>query len=284
MRYVIAAGTLLLLCGCGAQMPKDAMFSDASSGGVNEVEYAAAEAEAVEPPMLDQQRKIIYEADIDVIVDDFSETERRIPELVSSHGGYLSEVSVDRTQGRRLTGRWVARVPVENYKEFLDALSKLGVPEQFNQTAQDVTEEFVDLDARIANKQQLETRILALLEESEGEIKDVIEVERELARVRSEIEQMEGRLRYLKDRTSLTTVTITVTEYEDYVPPQAPTFVARISRTWGSSLVSVRQFGENLVIATVFLAPWLVIGLLFVTPIVWLLRRRRRAPRDGNAQ
>ena len=88
---------------------------------------------------------------------------------------------------------------------FLQAVSRLGVPESRHQTAQDVTEEFVDLEARISNKKRLEKRIVELLSSSSGKIKDVIEVERELARVRGEIEQSEGRLRYLTDRTEFTT-------------------------------------------------------------------------------
>jgi neutral trehalase len=126
----------------------------------------------------------------------------------------------------------MVRIPVEKYEEFLLGLEKLGIPEHRTQTAQDVTEEFVDLEARIANKRKLEQRILQLVEDRDGKINDVIDVERELARVREEIERMEGRMRYLSNRAALTTVTITVREEKDYVPPQAPSFTSRIGTAW----------------------------------------------------
>ena len=74
----------------------------------------------------------------------------------------------------------MARIPVDRFEAFLEGVARLGVPESRQQTAQDVTEEFVDLNARIANKKRLEERILKLLQDSEGKIKDIIEVEGEL--------------------------------------------------------------------------------------------------------
>ena len=119
----------------------------------------------------------------------------------------MAESAIDRTQGEELSGRW-QRIPVEHFDVFLNAVAKLGVAESRKQTAQDVTEEFVDLEAQISNKKKLEERIVELVQNQSGEIKDVIEVERELGRVRGEIEQMEGRLRYLTNRAELTTVSI----------------------------------------------------------------------------
>jgi hypothetical protein len=184
-------------------------------------------------------------------------------------------VTIDRRVGLRLTGTWIARIPVDRYESFLEELSTLGVTENFNQTAQDVTEEFVDLEARIANKRQLEKRILQLLEESEGKVEEILEVERELARVRSEVEQMDGRLRYLTNRTDLTTITIRAVELKDYVPPKAPTFTSRIVRAWSGSIEALAQFGQNLIIAIVFMAPWAVLLMLLLAPVIWILRRTR---------
>ena len=220
------------------------------------------------------ERRIVYEAQMTLVVDDLPKTEKELTSLVQEQGGYFADASVDRQQGERLSGRWQVRIPVAQFEAFLDAVSKLGVPEVRRQTAQDVTEEFVDLKARIANKKRLEDRIVELLDTNDGKIKDVIEVERELARVRSEIEQMEGRLRYLTDRTEMTTVTITAREERDYVPPKAPTFGSRISGAWSGSLLALRKFGENFVVAIVYLGPWLVIGgVLFVPPVWWIYKR-----------
>jgi len=283
-RCALAVVTILLI-GCGQAVKES--WRDVELASVEEGSPAAGVGETQDTSVgtalpVVRDRKIIYEADVTLIVKDFAKLERDVPALVKSHSGYLAEVEVDRTHGRFLTGRWVVRVPVEQYEAFLDSLSELGVPETFNQTAQDVTEEYVDLEARIANKKRLEERILDLLESSEGEIKDVIEVERELARVRSEVEQMEGRLRYLQNRTALTTVTIRGIERQDYVPPQAPSFLGRIGQAWETSLISLRRFGEGLTVTVVFLFPWLVLLVVVVAPVTWCVRRysRRAASRS----
>jgi hypothetical protein len=224
------------------------------------------------------ERKMIYVAEVSLVVEEFSKTDEELSKLIKQFDGYFAAVSVDRTHGEHRSGRWVARIPVAQFDAFLDALEDLGIPERRHVTAQDVTEEFVDLQARITNKQRLEERILKLLEDQSGEIKEVIEVERELARVRGEIEQMAGRLRYLKNRTALTTVTINAREERDYVAPQAPTFAARTGQAWTGSLQSLRQAGEWATIALVTATPWLVL----VLPGLWYVRRSWKHRRKAN--
>ena len=97
---------------------------------------------------------------------------------------------------------------------------------------------------QIANKKRLEERIEELLQKP-GELKDLIEVELELARVRGEVEQLDGWLKFLQNRTSFTTITITAVEQRNYVPPQAPTFVSRIQSTFQASLETLLQFARD---------------------------------------
>jgi uncharacterized coiled-coil protein SlyX/NACalpha-BTF3-like transcription factor len=219
-------------------------------------------------------RKIIYEADISLVVKDVTAVETQIAALLQQNNGYVAESTIDRTQGEQLSGRWRVRVPVENFDTFLNEVSKLGLAESRHQTAQDVTEEFVDLEAQINNKKKLEERIVKLVEDSAAELKDVIEVERELARVRGEIEQMEGRLRFLTNRTELTTVSIVAREVQDYVPPQAPTFVNRIRQAWVDSIAALREFGENFSVAVVYALPWIVVASVLLVPTAWYIRKR----------
>jgi uncharacterized coiled-coil protein SlyX len=255
-----------------------------SAAGEGESRYAAAiprvkgqftnfQAPAIAP------RRIIYDASMTIVVKKVSETEAEITKLLKQAGGYIAESNVDRTQGEELTGRWKVRIPVAKFDEFIEAVSKLGVAESRQQTAQDVTAEFVDLEAQIANKKRLEERIVGLLKDSSGQIKDVIEVERELARVRGEIEQMEGRLRYLTNRTDFTTVSISAREQENYVPPAAPTFTSRAALAWSTSIVSLREFGELTAIGAVYAFPWLAIFSVVAIPLLLLVRQRGAAIR-----
>ena len=120
-----------------------------------------------------------------------------------------------------------------------------------------------------------------MLDERTGKLSDVLEIERELARIREEVERMEGRLRYLKDRTSLATITITCREEKEYTPPEAPTLLSRISLSWFDSLRSLRRSGENLLIGVIAAAPWFValgVPLLLAKMLLkrWWRKRRDR--------
>jgi uncharacterized coiled-coil protein SlyX len=219
-------------------------------------------------------RRIIYDAEVRLVVKKVADVETEINKYLKQVDGYIAEASVDRTQGEELTGHWKVRVPVTKFDSFLDEVAKLGVAEDRRQTAQDVTEEYVDLEAQIANKKRLEERIVALLKDATGKIKDVLEVENQLSRVRGEIEQLEGRLRYLTNRTDFTTVSITAREEENYAPPAAPTFVNRIAQAWTGSIAALQTFGEQLTVGAVYVFPWFAVVVAIAVPGFLYVRRR----------
>ncbi|WP_182869077.1 DUF4349 domain-containing protein [Stieleria mannarensis] len=219
------------------------------------------------------KRKIIYSAEVELVVEDFAAFERQIPAVISTHGGFAAERQTDRRHGDHRGGTWVIRVPVENYDAFLSGLDALGFARSRSETSDDVTEAYVDLEARISNKHKLEERIVAMLEERPGKLSDLMEIERELSRVREEIERMEGRMRVLADQTSLATVTLRITEEATYQPPAAPTLGDRIAAAWSGSVRSITGLASGLVILAVALAPWTVI-LLPVAMLAYRFRSR----------
>ena len=223
------------------------------------------------------ERKIIYTASLEVVVTEFDGVERQIETLVRSVGGYVAGYRAQQTQGQRRGGEWTVRVPVTAFAGFLIEIGKLGVPESRQVWSQDVSEEFVDLEARLANQHRLEERLLQVLTEQTGKLEDLLKVETELARVREQIERHEGRLRFLTNRVDLATVTISVREQRDYVPPEAPSFVARLRRTFHNSLNSLAATGEQFALGVVALAPWSpFVAPLIALPIVVVRRWRRR--------
>lgn len=292
--FLAVMSATISLAGCGAksydktEMPADSRnaimerTTDESEAGSDD-ETANGEANRRGVKTRAQDRKIIYNADIHIVVENFDGVDNEIQQLVAAHGGYLAETRIDRTMGDRRSGTWVARIPTTDYNAFTAAVLEIGTPERQQQTAEDVTDEFVDLQKRIENEKQLEQRILSLLEEKTGKISEVIEVERELARVRGEIERMEGRLQLLKNQTEFSTVTIQVREERDYTPPQAPTYGKQISRTWSGSIAALTQFGKNVLLVIVGGAPWLAVVLILAVPLFvvgrFLKRRKNRAER-----
>ncbi|WP_372723113.1 DUF4349 domain-containing protein [Novipirellula sp.] len=220
------------------------------------------------------KRRIIYNTSLGLIVKAYSEFETSLPRLVNSVDGFISKSQTDRRYNNQQSGTWVVRVPVDRYHEFVSGVGGLGFAESRREDAQDVTEEYVDVEARVRNNRKLEERIIAMLAERTGKLSDVLEIERELARVREEIERMEGRLRLLADRTSLATVTINVREEKEYVPPAAPTFTDRVATAFGGSLRSLRQLGEILLIALIAVVPWMIVLGIPVIVVTVMVRRR----------
>jgi len=244
---------------------------------VPEAVNAATAAIAIREPA--GQQRIIYTAEVSLVVEDISATQAQVAELVRRFQGYVADSRLNEAEGQQRTGWWVVRVPVDSFDEAIEAVVQLGIPENRQSKAQDVTEEYVDLESRIAGKQQLEKRILKLIDERTGGIEDVIAVEKQLSRVREEIEQAQGRLKYLQNRTALATLTISAREERDYVPPQAPSFSSQVRQTWSGSLDALQQFGKASLIVTVAVAPWLPVFAVLYFTITRLLKRRKKPSR-----
>jgi len=220
-------------------------------------------------------RKIIYNSTIRLVLKKTSLEgfETDIEGLIKKHNAYKSNGTFNRNQGENRSGTWVIRVPDDQYADFLDAVKALGVPEEVQENTKDVTAQYVDLEARIANQKRLEERILGVLDEVKGKISEVLQVEQQLARVRETIERLEGQMRVLKDKVTMATLTVHVREDKDYVPPQALSFGERIGDTWGKSIDALVAFGKGAVLFLVAIFPWL---LIIVPPFYLLYRLLRR--------
>lgn len=293
-----AACFLMLISGCGeTYLPTSSapISSAAPVGGaelataVSSVDptaettrfFTATQVDPGDTPPADRvpQRLIIYDTNIGLVVEDYRQFESELPLLVAKYGGFVANSDTDRRYNDRQTGTWVVRIPVVRYLEFLPGITALGFAESRSENAQDVSEEYIDIEARIRNKQSLETRIVAMLEERDGRLTDVLEIERELARVREEIERLEGRLRFLKNRTSLATITIRCREQREYQPAEAPTLGSRLNQTWAASLATIRRAGENALVGLIAVIPWLTVitipMLVAWKALRWLLCAKR---------
>lgn len=99
--------------------------------------------------------------------------------------------------------------------------------------------------------------------------------------MRGEIEQMEGRLRYLTNRTDFTTITISAREEENYVPPAAPTFTNQVVRAWNTSLAALQNCGEQIVVGIVYVFPWLAALSVVALPALLYFRKHSGTIREA---
>ncbi len=288
-RSVAWCACLVAVLGCGAEMKSDYATSTAvpapnvSPQSAVEALSAAASSEQNLPGKRSvtetdvTKRRIIYRADVDLVVEQFEPLPEQIEAVVKQHGGFVSASNITGSPGSPRSGRWTTRVPVDRFADFLTAVRQLGEVRSINSTSDDVTAEYYDVEARIRNKQQEEERLLKLLAEATGKLEEVLAVERELSRVRGEIEQAQGRLRVLKDVTELTTVTVSVTEIKNYVPEQAPTYLTRVRRALAASTSTLIITAQAVSLVAVAFVPWLPVPLVLVLIVLAVRRLRRRS-------
>jgi polyhydroxyalkanoate synthesis regulator phasin len=231
-------------------------------------------------------RKIVYDAQVDLIVESVDPISKKVGSFVQEARGYVAEQTVTGSPGSQRSMRWRLRIPVEQFDSVVDSIVSLGELERNNRTSQDVTEQYYDIEARIKNKKLEEQTLNKILQERTGKLEDVLKIEVELSRVRGEIEQLEGKIRVLENLSSLATLTLNIRERDKYAPP-APVvadFQTQIARTWSDSLLDLENLGKSFTLWTVSWAIWvpflLVAALLGWIVLRWLLRVfRRNLPR-----
>ena len=225
--------------------------------------------------LADASRKIITTASVTLLTEDLTALDTKLQALINAQLGYVSNSSLSGNTGTARSGNWTVRVPVDHYDAFMKGAVGLGELKNITSNAQDVGEEYFDLEARSNAKKVEETRLLKHLTETTGKLEEILAVERELSRVRSDIEQMQGRLRYLSNQVALATVMISASEEKGFIPAQAPTLGTKIARTFGDSVDSIRELGEGLLLLGVSLAPWLPI-IAVATLVAFLVARKFR--------
>jgi len=163
---------------------------------------------------------ILRTAQITVVVQNLDKARAGIDQIVQRFGGYVGELSTSAPGDgpRKLSA--TLRVPGTQLDAALAELKTLGRVEAESQTGQDVTAQYVDLEARLSNSRNTEQRLLDLLRQRTGKLSDVLEVETELSRVREEIERMEGERRLLSKQVAFATITASLTE--EYKAPAGP--------------------------------------------------------------
>jgi hypothetical protein len=214
---------------------------------------------------------IIRTGRVVIEVDSLERAVARLREIAASLGGYVANSSRSGGGEQLQSATLEIKLPAERFEGAIALLRGVGEVEGEDVSTQDVGEEFVDVTARVANARRLEERLVDLLARRTGKLDDVLRVERELARVREEIERYEGRLRYLQSRAAVSTLAVTVHE-----PPPV------LAHSPGRSPIreAFRDAWRNFVALTAagIAAMGVVIPVALVAALVWALWRRYAPP------
>lgn len=217
-----------------------------------------------------QERKLIKEGWVTFQTDDIKTTRKRVIDAVNKYDGYVSRDNEYHSPGR-ISNDITIRVPAEHFDKLLKEATK-GVDNFEDKTIEvkDVTEEFLDVKARLDTKKEIEKRYLKLVEKA-GSIKEILEVEKELGELRGEIESIEGRLRYLKNRISLSTLHMSFYKSVEIVDEES-SFGKKVSDNFLQGWNGIVTF----LIGIVKIWPLLVIGAIVTFFVRRYIRKQKK--------
>jgi Domain of unknown function (DUF4349)/Putative zinc-finger len=181
---------------------------------------AAASSPIESPAAAIANRKLIRNASVELEIVSFDDAVRKITALANEDRGYVATTSSEKQANGKLRGQVIVKVLPENLDRFLQKIRGLG--ELKNQTlgTEDVTKAYFDTDSRLKNARVMEQRLIEMLKTKTGKVSDLLQVEKELGRVREDIEKMQGQLKYWDSQVQFATVTISLAE-KDMEEPAA---------------------------------------------------------------
>jgi Domain of unknown function (DUF4349)/Putative zinc-finger len=223
---------------------------------------------------------IVRSATIALTTRDFDKARIDLEEILKRHHGYIGDLKVTAPTGDGRTLSALLRVPSDELEATMAELRNLARVSSESQSGEEVTAQYVDLEARLSNARNTEQRLRDLLRQRTGKLADVLAVETEISRVRGEIERMEAERKNLANRVAFASLNATITEDYKAQLQVVPSSIS--SRFRNAAVEGYRTMVEGLVDVVVFLVsygPTLLLwaGLLFF-PVRGVWRKWRRSP------
>ncbi len=289
MRTPIIAVVLATAAACNSPLERQAPRPDSVSAAQAERTELAIPAPAVEEhvararsavssdgttllPRADvATNMVIRTGQTSIEVDSLERAVSQVRLLAGRIGGYVANTTVQTGRSQLRSATLEVKIPADRFDDGLGGLAGLGKVESVNVNAEDVGEEFTDVTARMGNARRLESRLIDLLATRTGKLKDVLDVEQQLARVREEIERYEGRLRYLHAHAVLSTLTIYVHEPLPVVGRAGSSVIGEaFKQAWRNfvALVAacIRGLGIVIPLGVLVMAAWLGAKRLSLLP------------------
>lgn len=298
-RLLLLLAAVLALAACSGQAagsasaPAEMAFPTAAPAAPEAAEAPAAGASiegrdsaansAVDPAQAQQpagQRLVIKNATVTIQVDSVASAEASLRQRAEQLGGYVVSVQTYGSDAE-MTATVTFRVPANRFEEALSGVEGLARKVLSRSvTGDDVTEEFVDLESRLRNLEATRDRLLELLDRA-SRVEDALQVNQALTDVQGQIEQIQGRMKYLRDSAAFSTITADIRP----VPPP-PTIIEADGwqplRVAQEALAGLVDFGQALANLGIVLLVWTPVWLPLVLLVRWAWRRGSRAVRRGS--
>ncbi len=259
LKMVTAILAIVLISSCHSNAPKEDI-------GIKEVEISTAfetiqaNDESLDPkskmPAARNNLKIIKSATVKFKVKDVKAASKLINKKVFEHDGYISD---QRFQNNlyQIENRFTIKVPQKHFDTLLDSLNNVAeFIDYVNVTSQDVTEEYIDIKSRLETKIEVKKRYEDILRKQTKTVEDILTAEEKLSTIQEEIDAAKGRLKYLINKVSFSTIQVDL--YEEVAYTKEPT---SYTRTFISKVKEGFSFGWNLIEA-------ITLGIIYVWPLL----------------
>lgn len=297
MKKLLALVLALIICLCYAACGSVSSSTAATGGGEF---YASAEKDAAPAAVaedagmpsgdsnqvseLQDDRKIIYTASMDLEAVDYDATVNALTQAVQTVGGYVassSQYNSGSAENPIRNASYRFRVPADKYKDFLAEVNGAGNVTYQDESTEDVTTQYIDVEARLKSLRAQETRLMEMLNQA-GELETLLAVQDQLTEVQYQIENYTAQQRTLDRLTAYSTVHVNVQEVKRITETQN-TFGQRISVAFRNSWIGFADGCQNLVIAIVYLLPSLLVLAVIVVVVLVIVRVATKKSRARKA-
>ena len=226
-------------------------------------------------------RMIIYKSNYDIQTKDYLASVAALKELCAKYEAYFESSNTYGNESTSRSANYVIRVPVKNYSAFTGETGNIGVIVSSSEYNEDITDRYVDTEARLESALIREERVLKILENA-NKLDDVLALERELSDIRYEIESLTGSLRKYDSLVSYSTVNLSIREVKSIVtPPQTVlTFGERVKVAFNRGLENLRNDFEDFVVDLSYnfvgVIVWIIIIIVIISVIVSTKRKIKK--------
>jgi hypothetical protein len=228
------------------------------------------------------ERKIITSGQVALTVKVYDPFYKALEQQLQQVGGYVSNLEATRDSGSVRWATITIRIPPARTNLMVSWLREQGMIQSENIKAEDVSEDYYDVQARLANAKRLEARLLDMVQKNTGKLADLVLLEEKIGEVRENIEQMEGRIRNLDRLISLATLTLNV-QVQNSTTVADPTFASRAIGVWKHSLKSLKEVSQTGLLAIIAILPWILPVTLAAVILMFVFKGIRRMFRTRTA-
>lgn len=215
--------------------------------------------------------KIIKTADISFQIKDIKDARTKIIAIVRKSGAYISTEN-QATNSYSITNDMTIRIKPESFDDLVDKLMELSIYTDYRKiTSQDVTADYVDTEARLKSKTEVETRYTEILKKAVT-IYDILQVEEKLNQIHEEIDAAKGKLKYMNDEVTYSTINLHFYEKLDYQPAPESGFFYKFGKAFSGGWQALQMF----FIGVIYLWPLWIIAAIVVYLVLWFIKRGKR--------